>query len=251
MRIDSARIRAERRQRAWSQQHLAAVTGLGLRTVQRIEKEGTAAYDSAQALAACFELPLQELTATTVEQPGPARVSRHRTGWIGMSAAFVAGAALMSVQWVFADDLLVDVGFADSATGGGYQLQVRMTSGEPTEVLLPGAQRMVITPRVLDAGRQVLFDLSFYDSGDDRNADSERTQPLARPSLVALAGQEARVMIGISDSRARCIALRSSLLAEPVESGADENGVRSIEPLDNDCELPPGASSRTPSSPED
>src|SRR5256885_1635950 len=40
MRIDAKKIRAERERRAWSQEHLATGTGLGLGTIHRIEKNG-------------------------------------------------------------------------------------------------------------------------------------------------------------------------------------------------------------------
>lgn len=61
MRVDPKRIRAERERRAWSQEHLATVSGLGLRTVQRIEKTGAASFESARALAAVFEVSVVDL----------------------------------------------------------------------------------------------------------------------------------------------------------------------------------------------
>jgi transcriptional regulator with XRE-family HTH domain len=61
MRVDPKRIRAERERRAWSQEHLATVSGLGLRTIQRIEKTGAASFESARALAAVFEVSVADL----------------------------------------------------------------------------------------------------------------------------------------------------------------------------------------------
>src|SRR3954471_5709709 len=61
MRVDPKRIRAERERRAWSQEHLATVSGLGLRTIQRIEKTGAASFESARALAAVLEVSVAEL----------------------------------------------------------------------------------------------------------------------------------------------------------------------------------------------
>ena len=61
MKVDPRTVRAERERRAWSQEHLAEVTGLGLRTIQRIEKTGAASYESARALAAVFEVSVAEL----------------------------------------------------------------------------------------------------------------------------------------------------------------------------------------------
>jgi transcriptional regulator with XRE-family HTH domain len=61
MKLKSAVIRQEREKRAWSQEHLAGVTGLALRTIQRIESTGSASYESAGAIAAVFELPVTAL----------------------------------------------------------------------------------------------------------------------------------------------------------------------------------------------
>ena len=61
MRIDTQRIKAERAKRAWSQEHLAEAAGLGLRTIHRIEKSGTASLESVKALAAVFNLDIEQL----------------------------------------------------------------------------------------------------------------------------------------------------------------------------------------------
>lgn len=61
MQVDTQLIRSEREQRAWSQSHLADVTGLGLRTIQRIEGTGRASYESASAIAAALSLSVSEL----------------------------------------------------------------------------------------------------------------------------------------------------------------------------------------------
>lgn len=61
MNIDAQKIRALRAGRAWSQEHLAEIAGLNLRTVQRIEQNGTASLQSTRALAAAFDLDVQDL----------------------------------------------------------------------------------------------------------------------------------------------------------------------------------------------
>jgi len=61
MQVDSKRIRSERENRAWSQEHLSKLTGLGLRTVQRIESTGLASYESVSAIAAVLEISVSEL----------------------------------------------------------------------------------------------------------------------------------------------------------------------------------------------
>ena len=61
MRVDSRRIRAERTQRAWSQEHLAKVANLGLRTIQRIETAGSASNESISAIASALGIPVAGL----------------------------------------------------------------------------------------------------------------------------------------------------------------------------------------------
>ncbi|MCG7649738.1 helix-turn-helix transcriptional regulator [Alteromonas sp. MmMcT2-5] len=45
MKVDSQKLIQLRNARAWSQQHLADVSGLSLRTIQRIEKTQSASHD--------------------------------------------------------------------------------------------------------------------------------------------------------------------------------------------------------------
>lgn len=69
MKVDSNRIRSERENRGWSQEHLGNAAGLSLRTVQRIEKTGTASFESVTALAAVFSVDLADLRVNESEPP--------------------------------------------------------------------------------------------------------------------------------------------------------------------------------------
>lgn len=51
-------LRKLRLQHGWSQEQLAELTGLSTRTIQRIERGGQASLESANALAAVFEVDL-------------------------------------------------------------------------------------------------------------------------------------------------------------------------------------------------
>jgi transcriptional regulator with XRE-family HTH domain len=50
-----------RKQRSWSQDELAVAAGLNLRTVQRIERSGSASLQSRKALAAAFNIDVNDL----------------------------------------------------------------------------------------------------------------------------------------------------------------------------------------------
>jgi transcriptional regulator with XRE-family HTH domain len=49
-------VKELRQERGWSQEYLADISGLSLRTVQRIESSNKAAYGSLRALALAFEI---------------------------------------------------------------------------------------------------------------------------------------------------------------------------------------------------
>ncbi len=75
VRVDSNLIRCERERRGWSQSHLASVAGLSLRTIQRIEKAGSASFESVMALASVLSVEVAELRAKE-SQPSRKRAIR-------------------------------------------------------------------------------------------------------------------------------------------------------------------------------
>lgn len=73
MRIDPGRLRQLREQRAWSQEQLAEVAGLSVRTVQRVESGAAASPETRMALAAALGVEPADLCAATGgPQPGSA-----------------------------------------------------------------------------------------------------------------------------------------------------------------------------------
>ncbi|MEO1322532.1 MAG: helix-turn-helix domain-containing protein [Pseudomonadota bacterium] len=60
--VDHAKIKRWREERRWSQEHLAELAGLGLRTVQRIETGDAASHDSLMALAAAYNVDVSTLS---------------------------------------------------------------------------------------------------------------------------------------------------------------------------------------------
>ena len=54
-------VRKLRLQRAWSQEQLAQLSGLSVRTIQRIERGHTAGLESMKSLAAVFEINIADL----------------------------------------------------------------------------------------------------------------------------------------------------------------------------------------------
>lgn len=58
-------VRKLRLQRAWSQEQLAQLSGLNIRTIQRIERGQNAGLESLKSLAAVFEVELSDLQQET------------------------------------------------------------------------------------------------------------------------------------------------------------------------------------------
>lgn len=97
MKIDGARIKREREQRAWTQEHLAGATALSLRTIQRIETTGTTSFESLNALAAAFSLSVNDLRLSEAAQENPPSVpqkSLNTCRMIAVVAALLAGSIL-------------------------------------------------------------------------------------------------------------------------------------------------------------
>lgn len=102
MKIHSALVRQLREQRAWSQEHLAEVAGLSLRTVQRVEGDGSASAETRMALAAALDIDVSALSlpaaASVSPASGPPAVEPAQpdavpTGHGASTAGVVTGAA--------------------------------------------------------------------------------------------------------------------------------------------------------------
>jgi len=90
---DAAKIRRWREERHWSQEHLADLAGIGLRTVQRIETGNPASRETLMALAAAFNVDVIALTvdakteaAAIVRREQDRKLSALRlTFWINLA----------------------------------------------------------------------------------------------------------------------------------------------------------------------
>ncbi len=95
MMIDADRVRAQRTQRGWTQQQLAEVADLSLRTVQRIENQGVASNESVSALCAVLDMSREQLLRSP--EPTAARLAaERRLVWFTAMAA-AAGASFGAV----------------------------------------------------------------------------------------------------------------------------------------------------------
>lgn len=98
---DAEKIKRWREERHWSQEHVAELSGLGLRTVQRIEKGEGASPDSLKALAAAYNVDVMALSidqqaeaAKIVQRKNALARGRMRLGFYIHLAGFAIGAAV-------------------------------------------------------------------------------------------------------------------------------------------------------------
>lgn len=91
MKLDAAKVRQARESKSWSQEHLAAAAGVGLRTVQRIESGGSASAETRLAIAGALGLAVQELAEIQPQTASPERSAA--TAFSGGALVFAAAAA--------------------------------------------------------------------------------------------------------------------------------------------------------------
>ena len=112
-------IRELRKQKYWSQDQLAQMSGLSIRTIQRIERDQKAGLGSLKALSAVFDIEISELQREavdaagiiTAEQNDQVRKEAYAEGVKGVYK--LAGLAIFSLISTF-------VFVVDDTTGWGF-----------------------------------------------------------------------------------------------------------------------------------
>ena len=153
MQLNKNWIRQQRDQRAWSQEHLAEASGLGLRTIQRIESAGIASPESARALASAFNVPLQQFVVEKKPQKVQGRLSRV-TIVIALLASSLTATHL--TRTAIAEQIELAIGVSIDGTA---LIQQSVVAGEGKDTALDFGNeiRTVITPESIEiAGKQKL-----------------------------------------------------------------------------------------------
>jgi transcriptional regulator with XRE-family HTH domain len=214
MRIDSKRIRAERERRAWSQEHLATVSGLGLRTIQRIEKTGAASFESARALAAVLEVDVAQLRIAREVSSGLASVAavqeaassssahpprssarfrfRAKPMLGGAAAMLTAAGALFVASKGFADVVMLDVGVSMNDDAVVEQSQVVTEANDNVAMrALDDMLRFVIVPTIQTDGIMLTTEIYVLEGDGYVLASS--------PKLLTENGKEAEIRLTTKD----------------------------------------------------
>lgn len=67
MEVNAQLVKQKRTQNNWTQQHLAEICGLSMRTIQRVERYGNASNETVSALASVLEVDANELIVPEIE----------------------------------------------------------------------------------------------------------------------------------------------------------------------------------------
>lgn len=89
MTISSEVLIKLRKDRGWSQERLAAISGVSERTIQRIERNGECSLETKMAIASAFEISPSDLTGPTLSQNG--ENIELKISWGGVAGLFVLG----------------------------------------------------------------------------------------------------------------------------------------------------------------
>lgn len=105
MKLSPKTVKRLRNERSWSQEQLAEIADVSLRTIQRVEADGSASRETRTALAAVFEVEVRDLAepepSTPAESPSPVPAKTNATpkqyrvvGAIALLAAILSAGAL-------------------------------------------------------------------------------------------------------------------------------------------------------------
>ncbi len=103
MKINAEKIIEERKIRAWSQQHLADASAVSLRTIQRVENNGSGSLETVKALASCFELEVTKLF-----QPEVPLKKSHSKSKIAILSSMIA-ATFSSILFLVPSTMASDI----------------------------------------------------------------------------------------------------------------------------------------------
>ena len=109
--VNAEKIKRWREERLWSQEHLAGLAGIGLRTVQRIENGDNASQESVMALAAAFNVDAAALTYDPDAEVAQAALRKTRDGAAGLRLSFWIHAA----SWVIGMAVFAAISIGEGA----------------------------------------------------------------------------------------------------------------------------------------
>ncbi len=124
--INAEKVIAERKIRAWSQQHLADASAVSLRTIQRVENNGSGSLETIKALASCFELDVNMLFEPKIEVINKKPKSKAKTKPKIVAFCSLILALLSSILFIvptsMASNITINAGSIKTNTNEGYSI---------------------------------------------------------------------------------------------------------------------------------
>ena len=147
MQINSARLRELRAARQWSQDQLASLSGLNLRTIQRLESGAKVSMESLRALAAVFEVPADSLVMREQRSAQAGQPALHAMREGVLRGLDFTGTTARADFWWFALAVAMVLALAELVAQSTGPLPLQVAS---LVVLLPWIA--ACTRRLRDAG---------------------------------------------------------------------------------------------------
>jgi transcriptional regulator with XRE-family HTH domain len=120
MKINTEKVVEERKVRAWSQQHLADASAVSLRTIQRVENNGSGSLETVKALASCFELDVAKLFQP--ETPLKKNHSKSKIAILFSMIAAIFSSVLFLVPSTMASDIKIHSDKVITSTNNDYRV---------------------------------------------------------------------------------------------------------------------------------
>lgn len=120
MKINAEKIIEERKVRAWSQQHLADVSAVSLRTIQRVENNGSGSLETVKALASCFDLDVAKLFQP--ETPSKKIFSKSKIAILSSTIAAIFSSVLFLAPSTMASDIKIYSDEVITSTNNDYRV---------------------------------------------------------------------------------------------------------------------------------
>lgn len=96
MTISADKLIRLRRDRGWSQEKLAAISGISVRTIQRAERDGSCSLETKLAFATVLEISPGEISPESNANHN-AKGVKYKTDWAGAFGLFVLGLVIAAV----------------------------------------------------------------------------------------------------------------------------------------------------------
>jgi len=176
MNVDKYLVLNERTSRAWSQQQLADISSLSLRTIQRIEKTGIASKDSLQSISSAFDKKPSYFFSSTEELAPRKNTSKILAFCFSILTISIAGLYLARVS---AETIELNIDYksenisSHEINEGSWNYLA--TVGSSSELSLPNDFTLMIHPKNKYGG-ELTFDLSLINaSGESLIPNHEST----------------------------------------------------------------------------